>query len=313
VLDFNATDLSNPNLGSEVGAALTAVLAGESGFSLVDRQSLNNTLREQKINLTGLATPDQTVKIGKLAGAKILVTGRLIPSGKDLYVTAKIVGTETSLLAGVLMKVDKSIDTGSLVMQLAEKVSAKIRDSGAEIAAAPLELDPVPELKKSLAARRKPSVAVIITERHQPLASGKPAAGVPTAGAGAAETAIKGLLVECGFEVVELPPDDRAGLGKTWNAADAAHWPAKLEKVDYLVTGASFSELAARLGDIVSCSARIDVSVIRRSDGKLLLSESSGARAADLSEAMAAKKALQGAGRTEGIIILEKFDTTLAR
>jgi len=312
VLDFTASDPSNPKLGAEIAAALTAVLAGEPGLTLVDRQTLSQTLKEHELNLTGVATSEQSVKIGKLVGAKILVSGRAFKLGNDLFITAKMVGTETSLLEGVMVRDASSADMGNLVMQLAEKVVGKIHTSGAKITAAPLELDPVPELKKNLAPRRKPIVAVLIVERHQPLASGKPPAASVAIDA-AAETEVKGLLIECGFEVIDVPHDDHAAFGKTWTAGDTAHWPAKLEKVEYLVTGQAFSELAARIGNIVSCSARVDVSVVHRADGKLFLAESANARAADLSEAIAAKKALQSGGRIEGIRILQKFEGTLAR
>ena len=318
VLDFTASYPSNPKLGAEIAAALTAVLAGEPGLTLVDRQTLSQSLKEHELNLTGAAASDpaakseQNLKIGKLVGAKILVSGRAFRLGKDLFITAKMVGTETSLLEGVMVRDGASADMGNLVMQLAEKVVGKIHTSGAKITAAPLELDPVPELMKNLAARRKPVVAVLIAERHQPLSPGKPPAASATIDA-AAETEVKRLLIECGFEVIDVPHDDRAAFGNTWTAADTAHWPAKLEKVEYLVTGQAFSELAARIGNIVSCSARVDVSVVHRADGKLFLAESANARAADLSEAIAAKKALQSGGRIEGIRILQKFEATLAK
>src|ERR1700722_189005 len=96
-LDFTASDPSNPKLGVEIAAALTAVLAGEPGLTLVDRQTLAQTLKEHELNLTGAAASDpsvkneQNLKIGKLVGAKILVSGRAFKLGKDLFITAKMV------------------------------------------------------------------------------------------------------------------------------------------------------------------------------------------------------------------------------
>ena len=42
-----------------------ALLSGESGITLVERQSLMETLREHELNLTGLVDDGQAVKIGK--------------------------------------------------------------------------------------------------------------------------------------------------------------------------------------------------------------------------------------------------------
>ena len=104
ILDFTASDPATPNLGSEVAAALSAMLSGESGVTLVERQSLAQTLREHELNLTGLVNDEQAVKVGKLVGAKIMVTGRAFRLGKDLFITAKLIGTETSLVEGVMVK-----------------------------------------------------------------------------------------------------------------------------------------------------------------------------------------------------------------
>ena len=43
VLDFAGSDAANPNVGSDLAAALTAMLSGESGITLVERQSLTRS------------------------------------------------------------------------------------------------------------------------------------------------------------------------------------------------------------------------------------------------------------------------------
>jgi hypothetical protein len=311
VLDFVASDPASPNLGSEVAAALTAMLSGEAGVTLVERQVLAQTLREHELNMTGLVKDDQAIQVGKLVGAKIMITGRAFRLGKDLFITAKLIGTETSLIEGVMVKDATSADMGGLVVSLSEKVAQKLRQAGPKLLAGPDNaVDPVPALKKKLADRRKPVVAVIVREQHhaapQPVAVELRRVIDP-----AVETEIKKLLTECGFTVRDVPENELTDFARGWTAKDVNSWPRGLEKVDVLVAGEAFSEFATRIGNIVSCSARAEINLVNRKDGKLAVADRITTRAADLSENIAGKKALQNAGRAMGVRILEHFAETL--
>ena len=311
ILDFTATDPATPDLGSEVAAALTAMLSGESGITLVERQSLAQTLHEHELNMTGLVSDEQAVKIGKLVGAKIMITGRAFRLGKDMFITAKLVGTETSLIEGVMVKDSSSADIGAMVVSLSEKVAQKVRQVGPKLVAGPDDaFDPVPALKKKLADRRKPVVAVIVREQHH--AAPQPVLVVvrPVIDP-AVETEVKKLLTECGFTVQDVPENELTDFAQGWTARDVNSWPRGLEKVDMLVAGEAFSEFAARIGNIVSCSARAEINLVNRKDGKIVAADRTTARAADLSENIAGKKALQNAGRALGIRLLQHFAETL--
>jgi hypothetical protein len=75
--------------------------------------------------------------------------------------------------------------------------------------------------------------------------------------------------------------------------------------VDIVVAGEAFSEFAVRVNSIVSCTARAEINVIGREDGRIVVADRATSRAADLSENIAGKSALQKAGRVLGIRLLE--------
>ena len=308
VLDFTASDPANANMGAEIGAALSAMLSGESGITLVERESLMQTLREHELNLTGLVNDEQAVKVGKLVGAKIMVTGRAFRLGKDLFITAKLIGTETSLVEGVMVKDVSTADMSELVIQLSKKVAGKLRQVGPKLVAGDDVADPVPALKKKLAKLRKPVVAVIIREQHL---SSPQIIVVQQVIDPAVATEITKLLTECGFTVQDVPENDLTEFASGWTANDVSNWPRGLAKVDVLIAGEAFSEFAARIGNIVTCSARAEVNLVDRKDGKIVLADRVTTRAADLSENIAGKKALQSCGRAMAIRLLEHFAKTL--
>jgi TolB-like protein len=307
VLDFESSDPTNPKLGEDISAALTALLCDQPGIMLVERRALVQTMQEHELNLTGVVDSRQAVKLGKLVGAQVIITGRTFRLGKEVFVTARLIGTNTSLVEGVLLKDTVDADMGVLVDKLSGKVAEKLRTAGPRLIDRPELPDPLPGLKKKLSGRRLPVVAVIVRERHHALlAGGKEGPPVEAA----AETEIKRLLLECGFTVREIPPANRSGLFKDGKPADPESWPAVLNGVDVLIVGDAFSEYAARTANIVSCTARAEVSVSNR-EGKLLQAERVIERGADLSENIAAKKALQNSGREMGLRLLDHFAVTL--
>src|SRR6476659_1865285 len=104
IIDFESNNAANPELGKQIGEVLVGTLSGETGFQLVDRTHMNTVLRENELNLTGLVNPDQATKVGKLVGARILITGKVFALDKQLFITAKLIGTETTLVDGVVVK-----------------------------------------------------------------------------------------------------------------------------------------------------------------------------------------------------------------
>src|SRR5208282_5067698 len=74
ILDFDANLPGDPDMGKEISEILTATLSGQNGFTLVDRSQMDRILTENAINLSGLVNAQESVKIGKLVGARILVT-----------------------------------------------------------------------------------------------------------------------------------------------------------------------------------------------------------------------------------------------
>ena len=100
-----------------------------------------------------------------------------------------------------------------------------------------------------------------------------------------------------GFEVIEAKKETLAKLAKDYSMAG----------VDIMITGEGFSEFGTRIGGLVSCLARLEVQATERESHRIITSERSTRRAVDLSEAVAAKTALQAAGRELAIKTLEKL------
>ena len=265
--------------GRKVSDILFASLVADPNLVLVDRDDMNKTLAEHELNLSGMVTPDQAVQVGKLTGAKILITGSIIEADKTLYIVAKIIGTETSRVLGESVKGNTSDQIAPLVEALAQKVAATIGKRATELIAKEVTTgDRIAALKKTLGDGKRPVVLVKIAERHVGQATIDPAA----------QTEITLFCKETGFEVI----DSATAVDK---------------QADVIIKGEGFSEFALRRGNLISVKARLEVTAVDRATDKIIATDRQTSVEVDLTEQIAGKKALQTAAAAIAERLLPKL------
>src|SRR5690242_11132151 len=98
VYDFKG-DGEAAGYGNNATTLVTADLTTETNLVLVERSELNKALSEQAFGASGMVSSDAAAKVGQITGAKVLVAGQVIKTGKDhLIIVANIIGTETGRL-----------------------------------------------------------------------------------------------------------------------------------------------------------------------------------------------------------------------
>lgn len=268
------------DLGIKAGDILFALLAKNPSLFLVDRSELQKTIQEHEINLSGMVTPDQAIQVGKIIGAKILITGSVIESDKTLYLVAKIIGTETSRVLGASVTGKNSDDFNVLMDQLAKQVGETIAKQADQLVAKEVKMeDRIAALKKQLGDAKRPVVAINVVERHVGQVTIDPAA----------ETELTLFFKETGFEVM-----DKTGDAK---------------KSDVILIGEGFSEFAMRHGNLVSVKARLEIKAIDRQTDKVIATDRQTAVVVDLTEQIAGKSALQKAAAEIAERLLPKLVT----
>ena len=267
ILPFHERGEGVQGYGSTASDILFAALVANPDLLLVDRAEIDKTLAEQELNLSGMVSPADAVKVGNLIGAKVLVTGSVIDADQTTYLVARIIGTETSRVLGESVKGKASEPIGDLAEQLAEKVGATIVARAAELVApAKKPEERIAAIKAALGDKVRPVLLVSIPERHVGRVTIDPAA----------ETEITLMGRETGFEVV----DPKAGSAK---------------QADMLIQGEGFSEFAMRRGNMVSVKARLEVKAIDRATDRVIATDRQTAVVVDLTEEVAGKAALQEA------------------
>lgn len=286
VLNFETSSKEIAEFGQAVPDLLTVFLSMDENLQLVERAQVKKMLEELALGASGVVDEASKAKIGHLTGAKFLITGRVMVVGKQLYVTAKIMSTETGKVGAKLAKgtVDTKLD--EIVQKLSEEVSAYMAQNA--VAMQPKVItheDLVEALKKQLAGKTLPKFAVAIPETHVNRAIPDPAA----------ETEFNFLLRACEATVINTK-DDAAGDWAVALFKDAGKpMPKGLQEADVAIVGEGFSEYAGTNEKLISVKARLEVKAVDVRTGKILATGRTTATAVDLAENIAAKSALQKA------------------
>ena len=80
VLDFQIQGgkNDNPDMGKIVAEWFITALVQEGRFDVIERRLLEKVIEEQKIGVSGLVDESSASKLGKVLGAKIVITGTVL-------------------------------------------------------------------------------------------------------------------------------------------------------------------------------------------------------------------------------------------
>jgi hypothetical protein len=263
VFDFESKDEAVRDLGPKVATLLNAYLSAEPNLMTVERAELDKALGEQELGLSGTVSPDTAAKVGNLTGAKVLVTGRVFKTDTELFIVAKIIGTETSRVYGEIVQGGVDASISDLSENLAKKIAADVTAKGDTLVAkVESREDRITKIKKELGDKKLPAVSVKIAEQHFGQHVIDPAA----------QTELSLILQQCGFTLADDNSTNRAAIE---------------------ITGEAFSELGLSKGNLKSCRARIEIKTRDVASGNIISIDRQTSVAVDIAEHVAAKAALE--------------------
>lgn len=279
IFDFAEKGKELAGLGEKINNIIFSQLVMNENITLVDREELSKLEDEATLNLSGMVNAQQANQIGQLTGAKIIVTGTVFEIEDNLMIVSKIIGTETSKVLGASVKGNINDNIVTLTEELSQKIANKITTSATSLVANPVSKnDRINALKEKLKTHKKPSLTINIKEHHINRSASDPAA----------ETEMMLYSTESGFELIDKDSD-------------------KSKNADILIIGEGFTEFATRKGSIIGVKARLEVKAIDQMTSKILAVDRQTELEVDLSEIIAAKKALQRASAKIAERILPKI------
>ena len=130
-------------------------LAGK--FPLVERKALGKLLAEQELALHGFVRPEDAARVGKLVGARFLLTGRVFTLGDNTVIAARLVSVESGRLKGVSLSAPEPLPVERCAERLADELGKHLARWQDELLAPPEAAPAEPEAP----AVDGPAVAVL--------------------------------------------------------------------------------------------------------------------------------------------------------
>ena len=255
--------LDMDDLGQEFPLLLNAYMSQSDRLAFVERGQVKSALDEMAIGISGTVDPATAAQIGYLTGAQVLVTGRIFPVQKDLFIVAKIIGVETGRVYGETAKIPLRGDIDEAAQGLAEKVTASIETKGDTLVAkVEAKEDIVASLRSVVKGKKLPTVSVMIEEESLGRQLVDPAA----------QTELLYILHQLGFTIID-PAESNV-------------------RADIEITGEAFSEFGMRNGSLVSSNGRVEVQAVNVSTGEVVGVGRHVSVAVDLSREIAGKAAI---------------------
>ena len=126
VLDFQIQGgrNDNPDMGKIVAEWFITALVQEGRFDVIERRLLEKVIEEQKIGVSGLVDESSASKLGKVLGAKIVITGTVLEFQNVLEVNARILEVESSsiIAAENVKSTSGAARLEDLVVEMAQKI-----------------------------------------------------------------------------------------------------------------------------------------------------------------------------------------------
>lgn len=262
----------------------TTLVQMEGDIIVLEREQILEILGEQKLELDGLIDPATASEFGMLIGAGFMTLGSLNVSGNQVEIDARIVKVKTGEIVISSHKKASTDQLDTIAKDIASEIYQGI-ESGRFDEYIPPSAIPSSDVKK-------PRVMIMIPEVHIHRPIPDPAG----------ETEMIRKFLQNGFKVVDQAQvkkirDTREAKAAIKGDLDAAKAIARQYGAEVIIVGEAFSEnIPRRPQEMQTCSARVEARAIYADTGLILAANGKEAHAADVTEGVAAKKALRKAG-----------------
>ncbi len=129
-LPLETTSTSLDRLGAEElwGDDMVKIIRESIQFPIVDRDTLNEILRELKLNTSDLSSANAQLQLGRILPASVLVKGSLTKRDTKMDINLRLIDVQTSEIVAVIKEKIEDTDHVKLFTALSEKLNKTLHN-----------------------------------------------------------------------------------------------------------------------------------------------------------------------------------------
>ena len=114
-------------MGKGVADLLITDLAGNAAIRVVERSRVEALLQEQNLTRGGSVDAATAVRLGRILGARHMITGAFMHTGKQVVLTVRTIDVETSVISNPQRVQQDTDDVLGLVGQLSARLASTMK------------------------------------------------------------------------------------------------------------------------------------------------------------------------------------------
>lgn len=119
-------------MGKAVADLLINDLAQSANVRVVERDRVEALLQEQNLTKAGVIDPETAVRLGKILGARHMITGGFMNTGRQMVLTARTIDVETSAIGNPQRVQQSGDDVLALIGMLSNRLASSMKLPAAE-------------------------------------------------------------------------------------------------------------------------------------------------------------------------------------
>jgi len=174
--DYEGEDKELGSLKKGLAQMIITDMAGNAGYDVVERDRLEDILKELELSQSDKIDPKKAVEIGKLVGADLTIMGSYFEAMGAFRVDTRIVDTATSIITCGVGETGKRDDFLGIQSRLSDKLSVAVLSDGDDCTSPlPSKPPPAPALERKTLKRLDIGTAATFSQALEAKDSDDPA------------------------------------------------------------------------------------------------------------------------------------------
>ena len=126
LIGFRADSSLDKSLADKLRLLIFAQIATTDKLVMLERKHLKSIMKEHDLSMSGLVSAKSQLRLGLLAGANFVISGRIYLMNNRLHLNAKVVNTKNTKVFGLYKSFPQSGEIDESLESFAKAIKLKI-------------------------------------------------------------------------------------------------------------------------------------------------------------------------------------------